>query len=48
MTIIGAGPDPKYPFCKNLMVMKKIITAFFGLCILFSLQNCSPHLQKKQ
>jgi|GEM_PF-4643369 len=26
--------------------MKKIITAFFGLCILFSLQNCSPHLQK--
>ena len=26
--------------------MKKIVTAFFGICVLFSLQNCNRHLQK--
>jgi hypothetical protein len=28
------------------MQMKKIVTAFFGICVLFSLQNCNRHLQK--
>ena len=26
--------------------MKKIVTAFLGVCVLFSLQNCNRHLQK--
>ena len=26
--------------------MKKIITAFFGICVLLSLQNCNRHLSK--
>ena len=26
--------------------MKKIITAFFGICFLLSLQNCNRHVQK--
>ncbi|MBK6379732.1 MAG: hypothetical protein IPF72_08335 [Chitinophagaceae bacterium] len=26
--------------------MKKIITAFFGICVLLSLQNCNRHLAK--
>ena len=26
--------------------MKKIVTAFFGICVLFSLQNCNRHFQK--
>ena len=26
--------------------MKKIVTAFFGICVLFSLQSCNRHLQK--
>jgi hypothetical protein len=30
------------------MQMKKIITAFFGICVLFSLQNCNRHLQKNR
>ena len=32
-------------FSNNFMQMKKIITAFFGICILLSLQNCNRHSQ---
>jgi len=27
------------------MQMKKIITAFFGICVLLSLQNCNRHFE---
>jgi hypothetical protein len=30
-------------FSNNFMQMKKIITAFFGICFLLALQNCSRH-----
>jgi len=33
-------------FSNNFMQMKKIITAFFGICVLLSLQSCNRHLQK--
>ena len=33
-------------FSNNFMQMKKIVTAFFGICVLLALQNCNRHLQK--